>query len=80
MYIDVKMLEGEEFCITACPSGFYLNRSVPDVSFDPTPRKVALGYFITAGTVRAYNYCILVLMYLNTNRMCTFISFVFHNY
>ena len=41
MYIDVKMLEGEEFCITACPSGFYLNRSVPDVSFDPIPRKVA---------------------------------------
>ena len=37
----MKMLEDEEFCITACPSGFYLNRRVPDVSFDPTPRKVA---------------------------------------
>ena len=41
LYIDVIIMEGDEYCITATPSGFFLNRSIPGSKFDPHPRKIA---------------------------------------
>ena len=41
LYLDVTTLEGQELYITACPSGFYLNKSTSREVFDPSPRKVA---------------------------------------
>ncbi len=36
-YLEIEMPEkGEKFHVTACPSGFYVNRS-SDTKFDPTP-------------------------------------------
>jgi protein TIF31 len=41
LYIDVVTLEGEEHCITACPTGFYLNKCQGHDVFDPTPQKTS---------------------------------------
>ena len=41
MYIDLVTLEGQEFHVTACPSGFYLNKSSGPQDFSPEPRKSA---------------------------------------
>jgi hypothetical protein len=39
LYLDVVTLEGVEHYVTACPSGFFLNRSTARDAFDPAPRK-----------------------------------------
>ena len=41
LYLDITTLEGQELYITACPSGFYLNKSTSREVFDPSPRKLA---------------------------------------
>ena len=41
LYLDVVTLEGVEHYVTACPSGFYLNRSIARDTFDPTPKKTS---------------------------------------
>ena len=41
LYIDLTTLEGQEYYLTACPTGFYLNKSTDRDHFDPTPRKVS---------------------------------------
>ena len=41
LYLDVVTLEGVEFFITACPSGFFLNRSTARDVLDPTPKKTS---------------------------------------
>eukprot|EP00731_Ephydatia_muelleri_P023577 Em0015g1160a len=41
LYIDLVTLEGQEFHITACPSGFYINKSTGPQDFNPEPKKSA---------------------------------------
>ena len=41
LYMDVITMEGDEYCVTATPSGFFLNRSIPGTKFDTHPRKIA---------------------------------------
>ena len=39
LYLEVTTLEGQDYYITATPSGFFLNKSTSQENFDPTPRK-----------------------------------------
>jgi protein TIF31 len=41
LYLDLTTLEGQEYYITATPSGFFLNKSTNRENFDPTPRKTS---------------------------------------
>ena len=41
LYLDVVTLEGVELFVTACPSGFFLNRSTARDVFDPAPKKTS---------------------------------------
>ena len=39
LYLELTTLEGVHFFVTACPSGFYLNKSQSSDLFDPTAKK-----------------------------------------
>lgn len=39
LYLELTTLEGQDYFITATPSGFFLNKSTSQENFDPTPRK-----------------------------------------
>ena len=41
LYLDVVTLEGVEHYVTACPSGFFLNRSTARDAFNPMPKKTS---------------------------------------
>lgn len=41
LYLDVTTLEGVWYCVTACPAGFFLNKSSGPETFDPRSRKTS---------------------------------------